>query len=106
MQELAERAGISQGYVSRIEKGGQKPSLLIVEKLATALGTTPEALFRDNVSIPNEVIEKLPVEIQEWLLNRDIGPYLYLGKFLYDKGIPAQKARKIIDMIETLVKGL
>lgn len=106
MPELAERAGIAQSYISRIENGVQKPRLEVVEKLAAALGTTPEALFRDNVAIPNAVIERLPVELQEWLLRKDVEPYLHLGKFLYDQGIPAEKARKIIETIETLIKGL
>ena len=43
--QLAERAGISHGYLSRIEIGMQSPTLEVIEKLAAALKVKPAALL-------------------------------------------------------------
>lgn len=37
-EEFADRAGIHRTYVSDIERGARNPTILIVEKLADALG--------------------------------------------------------------------
>jgi len=43
--ELAERAGLSQPFLSQIENGRARPSMQSLYKIATALTTTPQALF-------------------------------------------------------------
>lgn len=43
-EELAERCEIHRTEVSLLERGGREPRLGMLVKLATALGTTPEAL--------------------------------------------------------------
>lgn len=46
MDELAERAGLSQSYLSMIESGKREPTLSSIEKVAKALGVpTPILLF-------------------------------------------------------------
>ncbi|MDB5307389.1 MAG: hypothetical protein JWO38_1591 [Gemmataceae bacterium] len=57
--ELAERASMAASYVGRLEAGGAAPGIDLVDRLATALGTTvhdllplgplpdPEAVLRD-----------------------------------------------------------
>jgi transcriptional regulator with XRE-family HTH domain len=40
-----------RNYVGLLERGKQVPSILIVEKLADALGTTTSSLFRDVESL-------------------------------------------------------
>lgn len=46
--ELAERAGVSQQYIARLEKGNVKsPNLLNGLRLAAALGVEPEELISD-----------------------------------------------------------
>jgi len=37
-QELAEKAGLRQSHISRLEKGHHSPSVLTLEKIADALG--------------------------------------------------------------------
>lgn len=37
-EQLSEKADISQGYISSIERGKEKPSLELLEKIAQALG--------------------------------------------------------------------
>lgn len=43
---LAERAGISHGYLARLETARQDPSLTVLEKLAKALGVKLETLVK------------------------------------------------------------
>lgn len=43
--DLAERAGISQGYLSSLERGEKQPTLPILKKLAKALNISVAALI-------------------------------------------------------------
>ena len=49
-EELAYRAGLHRTYVSDIERGVRNPSLVNVEKLAEALGTSLSDLFAETES--------------------------------------------------------
>jgi transcriptional regulator with XRE-family HTH domain len=42
---LAELAGLSQPFLSQVENGRAQPSMESLYRIATALGTTPQALF-------------------------------------------------------------
>jgi transcriptional regulator with XRE-family HTH domain len=44
--ELAERAGISHGYLARLETGRQDPTITTLEKLAKALKVPVERLLK------------------------------------------------------------
>jgi len=44
---LAAEAGLHRNYVGLLERGKQVPTILVVEKLATALGTTMSSLMRE-----------------------------------------------------------
>jgi transcriptional regulator with XRE-family HTH domain len=43
-EELADRCEVHRTEISLLERGGREPRLGTMVKLATALGTTPEAL--------------------------------------------------------------
>ena len=43
--ELAERAGLSQPFLSQVENGRARPSMASLYRIASALDTTPQALF-------------------------------------------------------------
>lgn len=45
LRQLAERAGISNPYVSQIERGLRKPSAEVLQSLAVALSVSAESLF-------------------------------------------------------------
>lgn len=45
-EELAHRAKIHQTYLSGVEGGKRNPSLLVLERIAKALGIDPEELVR------------------------------------------------------------
>lgn len=42
---VADRSGLSQPFLSQVENGRAKPSMGSLYRIATALGTTPQALF-------------------------------------------------------------
>jgi transcriptional regulator with XRE-family HTH domain len=44
---LADRSGLSQPFLSQVENGRATPSMDSLYRIATALGTTPQALFLD-----------------------------------------------------------
>ncbi|MEV8634592.1 helix-turn-helix transcriptional regulator [Streptosporangium sp. NPDC051023] len=45
LRQLAERAGISNPYLSQVERGLRTPSREIIDKIAKALGTTAQMLL-------------------------------------------------------------
>lgn len=45
-EQLADRAGLDRTYVSGIERGRRNVALLNISRLALALATEPEQLFR------------------------------------------------------------
>jgi transcriptional regulator with XRE-family HTH domain len=49
-EQLAERADLHWTYVSGVERGIRNPGLNIIGRLATALGTTPDALLKDDAT--------------------------------------------------------
>jgi transcriptional regulator with XRE-family HTH domain len=51
---LAERSGLSQPFLSQVENGRATPSMESLYRIASALGTTPQALF-GNGSEPSRV---------------------------------------------------
>lgn len=50
--ELAERAELSANYVARLERGELGPSLWVAHKIASALGTTLDALLQNEKAAP------------------------------------------------------
>jgi len=43
--EFADQVGIHRTYMSGIERGRRAPTIIVVEKIAKALGVTPGALL-------------------------------------------------------------
>lgn len=46
-EEVGERTGLSRNYVGMVERGETNPTLLVLQSLAEALGTTMSNLIRD-----------------------------------------------------------
>ncbi len=46
-EDLAAKADLHRNYVGLLERGKQIPSILVVEELATALGTTISSLMQE-----------------------------------------------------------
>ena len=49
--DLAADAMMAKSYLSELERGKRNPSVLVLSRLAAALGTTLEELFKGVVSI-------------------------------------------------------
>lgn len=59
---LADQLGISNNYLSSIERGKEKPSLEILIKICNALGITPDFLIMGNMhsnNVPQRITEGL-----------------------------------------------
>lgn len=55
LRQLAERAGISNPYVSQIERGLRKPSAEVLNQIATALSVSAQQLYsRAGILDPDE----------------------------------------------------
>ena len=56
LRQLADRAGISNPYVSQIERGLRKPSAEVLNQIATALSVSAESLYsRAGILDPDEM---------------------------------------------------
>ncbi|HEX8192435.1 MAG TPA: helix-turn-helix transcriptional regulator [Allosphingosinicella sp.] len=47
-EELAERSGLSQQYISDLERGKRNPTIVTLYELATALGVSHMELVRED----------------------------------------------------------
>lgn len=59
---LAERIGISNNYLSSIERGKEKPSLEIIVNICNALQVTPDFLLMGNLysnNVPQNIVDGL-----------------------------------------------
>lgn len=61
-EELANRAGLHQTYVSDVERGRRNPSIATVEKLARALEVSMATLFEPTSNGSHDLVEILLVE--------------------------------------------
>lgn len=52
--DLAERTGIAEATISRLENGMQRPRISTVRKIATALDVAPEELIAWGEDAPGE----------------------------------------------------
>jgi len=45
-EDLAEKSGLHRTYISGVERGVRNPTLIIIDRLAKALGMQPSELLR------------------------------------------------------------
>jgi transcriptional regulator with XRE-family HTH domain len=50
-EQMEERSGFSQQYISGLEQGRRNPTVVTLYELAQALGVTPLALLRDGPNV-------------------------------------------------------
>lgn len=56
-EELADLCQVHQTYLSGVETGKRNPSLLVLERIATALGVDPEELLRRRRRRPSGFVD-------------------------------------------------
>ena len=79
MRKLAEAAGVSNPYLSQIERGLRKPSADILQQLARALSISAETLY-----------------VRAGILERDRGDVDVIGEILRDGSISADQRQALI----------
>ena len=45
-EDLALESGVNKNYLSDVERGSRNPTIVVVEKIATALGVSLSTLFK------------------------------------------------------------
>jgi transcriptional regulator with XRE-family HTH domain len=74
LEQLAERAGVSQNYIGTIENGHRDPSLSTIEALAIGLGVATGELFGPVAALSElgldmaKLFDQLPRELQAAIL--------------------------------------
>ncbi len=79
MRKLAEAAGVSNPYLSQIERGLRKPSADILQQLARALSISAETLY-----------------VHAGILERDRGDVDVVGEILRDSSITPDQRQALI----------
>ncbi|WP_420732845.1 helix-turn-helix domain-containing protein [Brevibacterium luteolum] len=77
LKEVATAAGISESFLSQLERGRSDPSISTVNKIAGALGISTHTLFRDNAvfeSKPIEIDSIVPVNFGKGARKRVVSP--------------------------------
>lgn len=102
---LAEKSGISQGMIYKIERGITSPSIPTAERIAEALNIPISFLIESNQDILGEAIEiqeiisDLDEETKKFLniTNKD---YIILAKDMKDSGISVAEAKAALEIIK------
>ncbi len=72
LRQLAEQAGVSNPYLSQIERGLRKPSAEVLQQIAKALRISAEQLYiRAGILSPEEGIDGAPDNTVELAILRD-----------------------------------
>lgn len=79
--DLAEKAGITQSYISKLETGVKKdPSWKVVQSLAAAL-LVDISDFRDDTQVPlYTIIDHLPQDLQDFVLSQRNIPFIEVAR--------------------------
>jgi len=93
LRETAGLVGISPAYLSRIERGKERPpSPEIIKALAKTLAADPDVLFRLSSSTDPEIVDYLHE-------NPDA---MHLLRYLKDAGFTPQDIKQLLDTAEKL----
>lgn len=93
LRETAGLVGISPAYLSRIERGKERPpSPEIIKALAKTLAADPDVLFRLSSSTDPEIVDYLHE-------NPDA---MHLLRYLKDAGFTPQNIKQLLDTAEKI----
>lgn len=84
-EQLADKLGITKGYISRVENNKERPNLEFLANVADALGVHVKDFFDDDYDTP------APPELKE------IGAeWIILNKELKEEGFTVEQIREIV----------
>ncbi len=89
LRRLANKAGISNPYLSQIERGIRKPSAEILKRLSRALEISANSLYR-----------------RAGLVDEDLAPATVFEAIEDDERLDADQKRVLLDMYRTLVRSV
>jgi len=91
LRETANRAGISPAYLSRIERGKERPPRPeVIKELAKLLAADPDVLFRLSSSTDPEVVEFL----------HDQPETMALLRYLKDAAFTEEEVKQLLKVAE------
>jgi transcriptional regulator with XRE-family HTH domain len=88
MRKLAELAGVSNPYLSQIERGLRKPSADILQQLARALSISAEALY-----------------VRAGILEQRSGDVDVIGEILRDQSITPEQRAALVELYRSFRRG-
>jgi transcriptional regulator with XRE-family HTH domain len=84
MRQLAKAAGVSNPYLSQIERGLRKPSAEILQQIAKALRISAEQLY-----------------VQAGILDERVGDDTVTGAILADTGLTERQKQVLLEIYES-----
>lgn len=107
--ELAEKTGYSQSYISRIENGGVNPSLKALRKIAKVFGVEENFFFGNNkvYSLDNDQISfgHLNKKIRGFIAKENSIPYIEFAKDLSNGGMTTEELDALRIVIKSRKRG-
>jgi transcriptional regulator with XRE-family HTH domain len=94
--EFADRTGISQSHLSKIENGEANPSLRTLKKMAGVLGVEEKVFFPEGtspISLEDDSITFGHVDIilRQFIAKEDSMPFIELAMDLYENGFTQEE---------------
>lgn len=87
LRRLAEKAGVSNPYLSQIERGIRRPSAEILKRLSRALEVSAHSLYK-----------------RAGLIDEDLPPASVLEAIESDERLDSDQKKVLLDMYRTLVR--
>ena len=88
LRRLAEKAGISNPYLSQIERGLKKPSAEILTRISRALEISANSLYK-----------------RAGLIDEDLAPVSVFEAIEADERLTGEQKKLLLDMYRTLVRA-
>ena len=88
LRRLAEKAGISNPYLSQIERGLKKPSAEILARISRALEISANSLYK-----------------RAGLIDEDLAPVSVFEAIEADERLTGEQKKLLLDMYRTLVRA-
>ncbi len=88
LRRLAEKAGVSNPYLSQIERGLKRPSAEILTRISRALEISSNSLYR-----------------RAGLIDEDLAPVSVFEAIEADERLTGEQKKVLLDMYRTLVRS-
>ncbi len=85
---VAEKTGLSQGYISNLEVGtAVNPTLKTLHALSGLYGVSLGELFAEQGCVPRAELDRLPGGVKRWLLSPNSLPYVYMAMEIHKDAV-------------------